>query len=72
MTTVTYRGQGIVQIRSTQGTDVEMPVHKFCEIDGDLHDVAARAMECPGEAIVVPSVQRGRKPRHSQVHSICQ
>ena len=42
--------------------------------DQDLIDTAARAIECAGETVTVPSTSnaRGLKPRNSQRHGVIQ
>ena len=73
-TSVRYTGHARSSVEVMQDGRViaEMAVAKFCEIDGALHDTAARAMQCIGEAIAVPNYGKVQRPRNSRVHGICQ
>ena len=73
MTTVKFTAQQTIEIRSN-GRTVELPILNFCEIDGDLMDVAARAQEQPGVEIPVPSKSfaRGQRPRNSVAYGVSQ
>ena len=72
-TTVVFNAQGQLEIQA-HGRTVVMDVANFCEIDGDLHAVATRAMEQPGTRVAVPSVShaRGLRPRNYGAYGVRQ
>lgn len=74
MTTIMYDGQDL-HITNTNTTRTLAPAQFFAMFtDCDLTDVAAQAMECKGDRVIVPSTSkaRGLRPRHATVLGIPQ
>jgi hypothetical protein len=74
MTTARYTGDTYREIEVLQDGRViaAMDVAKFCAIDCELADTAARAMQSPGTQLAIPSYGRVPAPRNKRVHGICQ
>jgi hypothetical protein len=73
-TSVRYPGYtyGEIEVLRDGRVISTMDVAKFCALDGDLRDVAERAMSNPGAQVAVPNYGRTPRPRHATVHGICQ
>jgi hypothetical protein len=68
--TVTYTKFGSLDV-NVDGIIRSVSLAQFCAVDSELHAVAARAMEQPGEPVLVPSKSyaKGLRPRNSRVYS---